>query len=248
MLTITKARTHHAVHRILFAILALMMLAPALPVSAAGSSTTPVWVGAPFRGAYAGTNNRPAGSLPGRHTPVYTVPGYNYTHDWSMDFYAPAGTDVMVFAAPKNSVYNNEITAQVLSVRAACGSGVIGNGGYVVIVGIVHAGVRVGSVAYAHVNPDFDRNGVTNSTDISFRGTVSRWGGYIGKVGSYVRNSCWDVGTTNGHHVHVEFANVKNYACYRDLAPGSVISQGEFMGYVGGAYASAKNKPCPAGV
>jgi hypothetical protein len=217
------------------------------PASAAGSATTPVWVGAPFRGTYAGTGGRPATSLPGRHAPVYGVPGFSYLHDWAMDFYAPAGTEVRVYAAPKNAALNSQITARVLSVRATCASGVIGHGGYAVFVGIFHSGVRVGSIAYAHVNPDFDRNGVTNSADIGYRGSLSRWGGYIGKVGAYTRNSCWDVGSTSGHHVHLEFANVRNYSCYRNLGAGSVIAQGEYMGYLGGAYATARNRPCPAG-
>lgn len=222
-------------------------LAPASPAGALGSATTAVWVGAPYQGTYAGTNGRPTSSLPGRHTPVYSVPGYSYVHDWAMDFYAPAGTAVRVYAAPKNSAYNSTVTAQVLSVRPACRSGIISYGGYVVFVGVFHEGVRVGDIAYAHVNPDFNRDGVTNSADINYRGSISRWGGYIGQIGKYTRNSCWDVGTTAGHHLHLEFANVKNYACYRNLPAGSVIKASEYMGYLGGAYASGPNRPCPPG-
>jgi hypothetical protein len=228
-------------------VLVITGVANAGPASAAGSSTTPVWVGAPYRGAYAGTNGRPTSSLPGAHGAVYTVPGYSYRHDWAMDFYAPAGTQVRLYAAPKNTAYNRTITAKVLNVRAACRSGVISQGGYVVFVGIFHEGVRVGDIAYAHVNPDFDGNGVTNSADVNFRGSLNRWGGYIGTIGRYTRNGCWDVGSTAGHHLHLEFANVRNYSCFRKLSAGSVISQHEYMGYLGGAYASGVNRPCPAG-
>ena len=70
---------------------------------------------------------------------------------------------------------------------------------------------------------------------------------YIGTVGAYSPNTCWQVNSTSGHHVHLEFANVQNYSCYRNLAAGSVISQTEYMGYLGGAFATARNKPCPAG-
>ena len=93
----------------LLALLALVAIPVAVaipgpsPASAAGSANTAVWVGAPFRGTYAGTAGRPASSLPGRHTPVYTVPGYGYKHDWAMDFYAAAGTQVRVYAAPKTA-------------------------------------------------------------------------------------------------------------------------------------------------
>jgi hypothetical protein len=226
--------------------LAAVMSTPA-PASAAGSQTTPIWVGAPYRGAYAGTNGRPASSLPGRHASVYTVPGYTYLHDWAMDFYAPAGTAVRLYAAPKNSALNSQITGQVLNVRPACKTGRVSDGGYVVFVGLFHSGVRVGSIAYAHVNPDFDGNGATSSTDVNYRGSLNRWGGYVGKIGAYTRNSCWDVGSTAGHHAHLEFANVRNYSCYRSLAAGSVISQSEYMGYLGGSYASSANRPCPSG-
>jgi hypothetical protein len=219
----------------------------AQPASAAGSETTPIWVGAPYRGAYAGTNGRPTSSLPGRHASVYTVPGYSYLHDWAMDFYAPAGTAVRLYAAPKNSALNSQITAKVLSVRAACRSGRIGDGGYVVFVGLYHSGTRVGSIAYTHVNPDFNADSVTNSTDVNYRGGLNRWGGYIGKVGKYTRSTCWDVSSTAGHHLHLEFANVRNYSCYRNLSAGAVIAQSEYMGYLGGAYATAPNRPCPAG-
>src|SRR5262245_44578605 len=82
------------------------------PASAAGSRAPPIWGGAPFRGAYAGTNGRPATSRPGQHASVFTVPGYSYLHDWAMDFYAVAGTPVRLYAAPKNSALNGQITAR----------------------------------------------------------------------------------------------------------------------------------------
>lgn len=236
-----------ALAMLVLAIVMLLVLFPVPPANAAGSAETKVWVGAPFKGAYAGTNGRPATSLPGKHPAYFTVPGYSYKHDWSMDFYALAGTDVYLYAAPKNSNLNSQITAKVLAVRPGCASGRVGDGGYVVFVGIFHSGVRIGDISYMHVNPDFNKDGVTNTQDTSFRGSLPRWGGYIGKVGKYTNNTCWAVSTTSGHHLHLEFANVKNYSCYRNLAAGSVIARGEYMGYLGGAFATKVNSSCPAG-
>lgn len=161
-----------------------------------------------------------------------------------MDFYAQAGTPVHVYAAPKHAA---SVTASVLRVAPTCASGNISHGGHVVFIGIFHEGVRVGDIAYAHVNPDFNRDGVTNATDLNYRGSIGRWGGYIGTVGKYTRNSCWDVANSAGHHVHLELANVKNYSCYRSLGAGSVINTGEYMGYLGGGFASSANRPCPSG-
>lgn len=213
-----------------------------------GSSTTPIWIGAPYQGRYAGAaGGPPASSLPGRHAPVYTVPGYSYLHDWGMDFYAPAGTEVRMYAAPKNSALGSAITAQVIGVRAACKSGNTSHGGYVVFVGLFHSGVRVGNVAYSHVMPDFNRDGVTNAADTGFRGNISRWGGFIGRVGKFTYNDCWQVSTTAGHHLHIEMSNVRHFSCFRAMPAGSVIRVSEYMGYLGGAYASSRNQPCPTG-
>ncbi len=224
---------------ILLILIVTMVLTSVSPASAAGSSSTKVWVGSPLQGQYAGTNGRPASSLPGRHAPVFTVPGYSYKHDVAWDLYAPAGTAVRVYVAPKTSA---SVTTKVLNVKPASASGTVSYGGYVVFVGVYHEGVRVGDVAYAHVNPDFNQDGVTNSTDLNFRGSLSRWGGYVGKVGKYTKNSCWDVSTTAGHHVHIELSNVKNYACYRSLGAGSTVKAGEYVGYLGGAFATKREQ------
>ena len=124
--------------------------------------------------------------------------------------------------------------------KPACGSGVIANGGYAVIVGIFDRGTRIGSIVYAHVNPA-----------VQTGQTISRWGGLIGTVGKYTRNSCWDVSNSNGHHVHIEFANISGWACYRAVNAGSVIAQGEYMGYLGGVrgqWTTGRNQRCPSGI
>lgn len=231
---------------VLAVLAAVLLLIPAQSASA-DSVSTPIWVGAPYQGQWPG-GTRPASSLPQNHAPVYTVSGYTYKHDWAIDYYAVAGTPVRVYAAPKDGSLGSRVTARVLLVRAACATGVIGYGGYQVQVGFYDGTVRVGSVTYAHVNPDFNGDGVTNSTDVNFRGGISRWGGYIGKVGAYTRNSCWDVSGSSGHHLHMEFANVKNYSCYRPGVPqGATLKASEYVGYLGGAFAAATRRACPSG-
>lgn len=217
------------------------------PAPTTGSATTPIWVGAPMTGYWAGYPNATS-SRPEYHTPVYTVPGYSYKGDWAMDYYQVAGTRVRLYAAPKDSALGSGITAKVIAVGPTCASKVIAEGGYNVTVALYDRGVRVGSVSYAHVNPDFNDDGVTNASDRDFRGSLNRWGGYIGKVGAYTRNSCWDVRTSTGHHVHMEFANVKNYSCFRaGVANHAALSSTNYIGYLGGSYASTRQAGCPSG-
>lgn len=229
------------------ALIAGTLLALPSSYAAADSVNTPIWVGAPFQGSWPGSA-RWAGSLPQSHTPVYTVAGFGYTHDWAMDYYAPAGTPVRVYAAPKDGAIGGRVTARVLKVGAACRTGNLNAGGYQVQVGLYDGAIRVGTVTYAHVNPDFNGNGRTDAADVNYRGGISRWGGYIGKVGAYARNSCWDVSNTTGHHLHMEFANVKNYSCYRPGVPqNATLRASEYIGYLGGAFARTTRQACPHG-
>ena len=110
---------------------------------------------------------------------------------------------------------------------------------------------RVGVVVYAHVNPDFNGDGVTNSADINFRGGISRWGGYLGTVGAYRRVSggCWDVRTTGGQHVHMELSNERRYACYRPgMGDHAQLRTSNYLGYLGGNFASGRKAACPNGI
>jgi hypothetical protein len=219
----------------------------ALPASAAGSATTKVWVGAPYTGYWPGSPN-PTDALPKYHDPLFTVYGQNYTHDWAMDYYAPAGTGVRLYAAPKDSALGSQITAKVVYIQPTCRSGSVSSGGYAVHIAIYHSGVQVGSIVYGHVQPDFNKDGATTSADTGYRKGIARWGGYIGTVGKYTKNPCWDVSGTSGHHTHVELGNIKNFACYRPgVAQHARIAEHEYIGYLGGAFASAKKQACPSG-
>ena len=223
---------------------------PPPPPSPGGSAETPIWVGAPSDGYWPGSPN-PSDAKPNAHEPKYTISGKSYKGDWALDYYAVAGTKLYVYAAPKDGTLGSAVTAQVVKVAPACGSGVIGDGGYAVQVGLFHSGVRVGVVVYAHVNPDFNGDGVTNSADINFRGGISRWGGYLGTVGAYRRVSggCWDVRTTGGQHVHMELSNERRYACYRPgMGDHAQLRTSNYLGYLGGNFASGRKAACPNGI
>jgi hypothetical protein len=213
----------------------------------APSRDTKVWVGAPFAGAWPGSA-RSTGSLPAYHTPVFNVPGHTWKSDWAMDYYA-VGAPVKVFAAPKDSRLDSRITATVKDVRPTCGAKYTGEtvasrvarGGWAVFVGIYDGGVQVGTIAYGHVNPAFAT---------TYRGGINRWGGDVGTVGKYTQNSCWDVGVDAGHHTHLELSNENpNYmSCYRPGVPqNATLSASEYIGYLGGSFATARSQACPSG-
>ncbi len=220
---------------------------PTTPTLPAPSRDTKVWVGAPFAGAWPGSA-RSTSSLPANHKPVYKVPGHSWLSDWALDYYAVAGTSVKVYVAPKDSRLASRITTQVLDVQPTCAavagetaSQRIARGGYVVFVGVFDSGLRVGTVAYAHVNPAFAT---------SYRGTLNRWGGVVGTVGQYTYNKCWQVSVSTGHHVHMEFSNENPtyMACYRPNVPqNATLAVSEYMGYLGGAFATTRQQACPVG-
>lgn len=137
------------------------------------------------------------------------------------------GEDVILYAAPQNT--SNTITARV-TVGPACADGVNSHGGKMVKVNFYRGSTFIGWVAYAHIDPTV-RNGQT----------ISRWGTKLGDVGRYTSNGCWgDV------HLHMEFYNVHNYACYnRSFRDNQAYARQNFFGFVGGNYASAAYRACP---
>jgi hypothetical protein len=196
------------------AVLVGLLVIPA-PVGAAGSRSTPVWIGAPHAGQY----QRQA--MPGHHQPS--------VGQWAMDFYAPGGTGVYVYAAPKDS--SKSIRAYVTAISASsCGAN---KAGYNVKVEFRHSGTPVGYVLYSHV--------------VNLRvgqGEINRWGTRIGDVGYWSSpSSCWQVRGPSGAHTHIEMANYLGSSCYRGLPAGSRIARGEFLGYIGRNDAGA----CAAG-
>jgi hypothetical protein len=195
-----------------------IVIAPApSTVSATGSSTLPVWIGAPFIGSYGGTGGR--GGYP-PHNP--------YSGNWAMDLFRTSAktvadvtsTNVYVYAKPK---YPDKatITAKVVSVKnSSCGAGKN------IRVEIFNEGVSVGWISYTHVKSSFA---------IGYTGPISTWGGKLGTIwyGTPTDDSCWQVNYVTSGHVHIEARNTVGTSCYRKLDPGSTVARGEFIGYIG---------------
>lgn len=228
--------------RWLVAIAAVIVAIPVSPANA-GVARTPVWVGAPLAGIWP-TADRCAGaaypsascSLPSAH---HTFRWSNaYPGDWGYDQQrVTAGAAVRLYAAPQNTAYNNQIIARVQSVRTACAprsgestAATLSRGGRAITVAIFHNTTKIGTVTFVHVD-----------SGLSAGQTISRWGSQVGTIGRYTSNSCW-----TGVHLHAELYNESNYACYnKGWRPGQTMNAANFIGYLGGAFASAPRRPCP---
>lgn len=192
------------------------------PASAAISST-PVWIGAPYDGSYRN------GTRPGQH-------GGNQV---AFDYYAPSGRAVKIYAAPKNSAYNSQITAHVIG--SGAGSGNAARCGYYAIVEIRRSGNPIGRVTFSHL-----------AAKASLR-TISRWGGTVGTIARLpwgYTSGCYQVNTVSGEHTHIEFRNYNTTraACAQDY--GAVSKKAtNYQGYLG-VYSKAplSGNRCPSGI
>jgi hypothetical protein len=184
----------------------------------AGAATIAVWVGSPVDGHWP-TNSD---SLPASHHRPYLG-------DWSVDLQGVGvGQPVHLYAAPQNG--HSPVSARVETVGPACASRDLADGGYQVTVGIYNGSTKVGKVTYAHIQPR-----------VSAGQSINRWGTVLGTVGSYRWNRCWQK-----THLHYEMYSQQNYACYnKGYTPGYPIRRANFLGFMGGNYASAPRGRCP---
>jgi hypothetical protein len=163
------------------------------------------------------------------HHIVYTNPVGGYLDDWAGDLQGvTAGTGVYLYAAPNDT--SIPVSARVETVGPACASGSPADGGYRVTVALYSGSTRIGTVTYAHIQPS-----------VSQGATISRWGTLLGTVGSYRWSSCWQ-----GVHVHVEMSSQHHYSCFnRGWSPGQKVNPTNFIGFIGGNYASDRRQACP---
>ncbi len=240
----TKTRTKAGYRRVLELVVAALILigVPALTTTPASASTPDpaIWIGSPVYGSWPSTAGCAGAvypsascSLPTVHHIAYAT-SYNWgtgLNDWAADLQSVTAnsTPVRVYAAPVYSGY--VVSARVDRVAAACASGVITDGGYQVQVGFYVGGLKVGSATYAHINPTV------------YAGQwIPRWGATVGYVGAYNWSSCWQ-----GVHVHVELSSRHNYSCFSAIFtryPGARIYESNFVGYIGGYYASGPRSQC----
>ena len=217
-------------------VVSVALVAPQVTASPQASAATDpaVWVGSPMNATWPNTDGCSGSgymfpsatcSLPAVHHWLAYAP----LGDWAADLqHVAVGQPVVLYAAPQNTSLS--VTAKVAAVGPACGSGVIAYGGYRVTVNLYTGSTYIGSVTYAHINPKVSQGQV-----------ISRWGTTLGTVGSYTSNSCW-----GGVHVHVQLYSAHNYACYnRGWHPGQQMYAKNFIGFIGGNYASGPRQACP---
>lgn len=199
----------------------LLVLSPTTAVAA--TSNTPVWIGAGYAGSYM-SNTRP-----GTHGGTQVA----------FDFYAKAGTAVKIYAAPKNSAYNSQITAHITA--SGAGSSNAAKCGYYAVVEIRRSGNPIGRVTFSHLAAK------------AAAGTISRWGGTVGKIASLpfggATGTCYQVNTPAGVHSHIE---LRSYgvrpACAHDWG-AIAIPATRYQGYIGDyGKAPLSGNRCPSGI
>ena len=210
---------------------AALLLSLVLAAPVANAATPAVWVGAPLNAQWsesAGCPDRfPSArcSLPQSHHTTYQG-------QWAVDLQGigPAANDrqVRLYAAPQDG--RTPVSARVEQVAPACASGSTTQGGYVVKVGLYTGSQRIGHVNYAHIQPA----AATGQT-------INRWGTVLGTVGSYRPNDCW-----KGVHLHLEMGSQVGFSCYnKGWKPYQRMNATNFVGFVGGNFASARRQACP---
>jgi hypothetical protein len=203
----------------------------------AGPPRTPVWVGSALDGTWPGADGCAGARYPSANCSLPTAHhtfawgGERFPGDFGIDQQSVSpGMAVSVFAAPQDPNLNNQIRAVVQDVQLACRSRRPADGGHTVTVAIYHGSTKIGTIAYVHVDPRVSRGQ-----------TINRWGAVIGTVGSYRSNGCW-----SGVHLHMELMSMTNYACFnKGWRPGQRMRRTNFVGYIGGAFASAPRRACP---
>lgn len=210
----------------------LLMQTPAM----ASTADPAVWVGSPFNGNWPNSSGCAGAvypsdtcSLPSVHHIVYSNPVGGFLDDWAADLQGvSAGTSVTLYAAPQTG--GLPISAQVETVGPACADQNLSHGGYRVTIAFYNNSTRIGTATFAHIDPS-----VTQGS------WINRWGTLLGTVGNYTPNSCW-----SGPHVHFEMSSQHNYACYnKGWVPGQSMQATNFIGFIGGDYASSPRQPCP---
>ena len=164
-------------------------------------------------------------SAAGEHHTVFYDPAAGAVGDVAMDVGAGEGTAVF----PRIG-YDGEggLTLEIAEVLESCSSG---DGGQAVRVNVTTDGFTVGSVTYAHLAAVSVAAGDQVGSDTA-----------LGEVagGLPVDEACW-----TGPHVHVEWVNHADYACYIPRETGTGLAAGDSVGQVGGDFGDGQGIVCP---
>lgn len=163
-----------------------------------------------------------ATGAPASHHIVYG--SWGYKNDWSIDVFAKAAGRPIVtpFGSRTNTGHPTE--SKVVGVRAGCASKNPADGGWVVTIEAKDktTGAVLGRADVMHVNAP--RVGVGQ--------VLGAWT-TIGTTSQFRYSKCYQVTSTNGIHVHVEFINVDRYACFYTRGYNQGLTEVTSLGVVG---------------
>lgn len=199
----------------LVALIVVGLVGSAAPASA--HMIGPIRIGAPSAGKWANhlatapwEHNRPNGG------------------DWSLDFYAPAGTQIRAYLYGAVVPIANPTMRVETTVLCA---------GTRVRLQVYLNGTHVGWVSYSHLANVAVSNGQWIAPG-TLLGTTNMWP-YVG--------GCWEVTKPEGVHTHIEAYNNHHYACWTRYAKGQSIGANAKLGYVGSDVTGAgQYAECPA--
>ena len=199
-----------------------LMVIPAADRSDAHIANGVFAVNAPFSGTVNRFNYTSVHPL--YHHTVYGGRIGQGVGDWAVDFYVNAPVTEVRAHIGNTTIPYAPPHLKVLAVKPACASGVISYGGYWVSVGVynTYSGAYIGRVDYAHIN----------SPQV-YEGQYINQGQLLGWTARFTRNSCYDVSTDSGVHVHMEAYNSHHWACYSVSGWAQNLNAGGRLGYVG---------------
>lgn len=182
-----------------------------------------VWVGSPVKGCW--------NANPSIHHTLFKA-----DNDWAVDIScigrSSSARKARVYAAVSNGS-DSRLTARVSQIidNDTCR---YGGGGDTVTVEFRYDGTLMGHATYSHLN---------RSGSLYVGKSISRWGGYLGKVSLSESggSNCW-----TGPHVHVELRAARDYACWnRTYHQGEAMNPSNFIGFISGGALKRYPSPCP---
>jgi|GEM_PF-2630019 len=162
---------------------------------------------------------------PAGHHIVYS--NWGWRNDLSMDVFAKASGKRVVTPFGSKTNTGHRVESKVVSLRSGCKSGNLDDGGYLVTVEArdTSTGSVLGRADLMHVDRPQVRVGQV----------IGGWT-TIGFSRQFRYNSCYQVNTTNGIHVHMELINQHRYACYYPKGYDSALTELTRLGIVGAHY------------
>lgn len=194
------------------------VLAVALAVAAAGQALAApetAVIGMPFSGRW----DQEGIASPGSHGVWHSWAGAQ----WSSDFYAAEGTAVSFYAFDESVPWWPYVWGKVKKVADV--PNCTADAGKYVVVDIHNIyNQKIGVVVYVHL----DAVAVTEGSTIGSFQT-------LGKLKYWSYSNCWQVNSSGGTHVHMEFgsSNAGQAACWMNYSAGAWLGSSSYIARVG---------------